>query len=60
MDRDAAIYKITATDDKGNEIVAYVTDEARTNYVRSMSSEYGSLKIEKLTVADVPSDVELR
>lgn len=54
---EAEIYKITATDDLGNDIVSYVKPEAKAMYVRNMSSEYGALKIEPMMIADLPEGV---
>lgn len=58
-EEDAEVFKITATDEQGNEIVAYVKPEGKTSYVRAMSSEYGVLQIEPMRVDDLPDDVEL-
>jgi hypothetical protein len=56
----AEVFKITATDDQGNEIVAYVKPEGKSAYVRSMSSEYGVLEVEELRIDELPDDVEVR
>lgn len=56
----AEIFRITATDDQGNDIVAYVKPEGKSAYVRFMSSEYGVLKVEGLRMDELPDDVEVR
>lgn len=58
MDNEAEIFKITAIDDKGNEIVSYVKPEYKMQYIRQMSSEYGNLEIVPMMIADLPDDVE--
>jgi hypothetical protein len=59
MDNEAEVYKITAVDDMGNSIEAYIKPENKEAYVRQMSSEYGNLEIVSMTLAEVPEDVEL-
>jgi hypothetical protein len=51
------IFMVTVLDDKGNEIVAYVKPDAKQAYVSMMSSEYGNVKIEGMSMADLPADV---
>ena len=60
MDKDteAEVYKITAIDDKGNEIVAYVKSEMKALYVRDVSSEYGKLTIVPMMMDELPEDVK--
>jgi|LakMenEpi03Aug12_release.lakeMendotaPanAssembly.Ray.scaffolds.fasta_scaffold23375_16 hypothetical protein len=57
---EAEVYMITVTDDKGNDIVAYVKPAAKATYVRNMSSEYGVPTIVPMMMADLPADVEFR
>jgi len=58
-DDTAEAYKITAVDDQGNEIVAYVKPEFKAMYVRNIASEYGNVKAEPMMIADLPDGVEL-
>lgn len=51
------VFMVTVLDDKGNEIVAYVMPDMKQAYVSMMSSEYGNVKIEGMSMADLPADV---
>jgi hypothetical protein len=57
---EAEVFMITVTDDKGNNIVAYVKPEGKATYVRNMSSEYGTPTIVPMMMADLPEGVEFR
>jgi cell pole-organizing protein PopZ len=53
----AEVYKVTATDDKGNQIVKHVKADNLRAYMAMMSSEYGNIKREGMTMAEVPADI---
>lgn len=57
MADNAEVYKITVVDDMGNELVSYVKPEARTLFIRQMTSEYGNAKVEPMMLADLPEGV---
>lgn len=54
----AEVYMVTVTDDKGNDIVAYVKPAAKVAYVRNISSEYGTPTITPMMMADLPEGVK--
>ena len=56
-DEDYEVYMVTVFDSKGNEIVAYVKPDMKQPYVAMMSSEYGNVKVEGMSMADLPADV---
>ena len=52
------VYKITSTDDQGNEIVAYVKPEGKSAYIRSVSADYGMPEIVPMMMSELPSDAK--
>lgn len=48
------VYKVTAINEDGKEVVAYATPSGRRMLVRSMISEYGNAQEEGMMMADLP------
>jgi hypothetical protein len=54
---DNEYFMVTAVDDMGNDLVAYVASKDKHQYVQMMSSEYGNIKVEPVSLEDIPKDV---
>ena len=55
----AEVYKVTVFDDMGTEMVSYVLPENLRGYSAMMASEYGNIKVEEMSMADLPEDTQL-
>lgn len=55
----AEVYKVTVVDDAGIEIIAYVLSENLRSYSSMMASEYGNIKSEGMSKADLPEGIDL-
>jgi hypothetical protein len=55
----AEVYKVTVVDDMGNEMISYVLPENLRGYSAMMASEYGNIKSEGMSKADLPEGVVL-
>lgn len=51
-----AIFKVTVTDDKGNDIVAYVLASQKDLYVQMAASEYGPAKVEPVDPSEIDAE----
>lgn len=51
-----AIFKVTVTDDKGNEIAAYVSASQKDLYVQMAASEYGPAKVEPVDPSEIDAE----
>lgn len=56
---DQKIYKITTTNAQGDELTAYVREDYKQAYLRSMMEEYGNASSVEVNIADVPENVEI-
>lgn len=56
---DQKIFKITTTNAQGDELTAYVLENYKQTYLRSMMEEYGNAVSAEVDIADVPDNVDI-
>ena len=55
----AKIFKVTTVNDQGDELVAYVRENYKQSYLRSMMEEYGNSVAVEIDIADIPANVDI-
>lgn len=50
-------YKITATDQVGNEIGVYANEKTRRESAAMLSSEYGNITVTPVSREEIPADL---
>jgi hypothetical protein len=53
------IFKITTVNGQGDEIIAYVRQNYKQAYLRTMMEEYGNSIAVEIDIADIPADVDI-